>query len=99
MDSDTPVIAHFPPAMVVCHREPIRRTLLTHPAPDPVIDDLNIQQMANLAVPTVLNEGTANLAPWKILNQSISDNLHAICCRVPREYTNFAGYPHKNILK
>ena len=89
----TPDVAQGSTAPAVCHREPIRRTLLTCPVPDPVIDVLNIHQTANLTVPAILNEGTANLAPQVILNQSISDNLHAIYRGVASGNMNLADHP------
>ena len=73
-----------------CYLEP---TLLACPAPDPVIDVLNFQQMANLAVPAILNEGISNLAPLVISNQSISKKLRTICRGVASEYTNLADHP------
>ena len=45
-------------------------------------------------VPVILNEGTANLAPSVILNQIISDNLHAICRGVASKYNTLANHPH-----
>ena len=48
---------------------------------------------ANLAVPPILNEGTAILSPHAILSRIISDNMHTICCGVPNQYTTLANHP------
>ena len=91
-DSNTPIAAPRSPPPAVCHCEPIRRTLLTRCAP--------VGHTANLAVPPILNEGTANLAPHAILNQTSHENMSALCRGVPSQYTNLADHPRaKSSLK
>ena len=57
MDSNTLISVPCFPVPALCHSESTRRTLLTRTAPDPLINVLNIQENADLAVPPILNEG------------------------------------------